>query len=149
MASLGQMLANIAHQWRQPLTELNLTIFNMKKAFKKNQEEKADVLYSESKNLILNMSATIEDFTNFFNPQKERKSFIVNDAINDSLTLLKKIIENENIKIEFNYTKEYKVIGISNELSQVIIIKFFIFLLINLSLFICYIFFYRPFRRPP
>ena len=33
MASLGQMLANIAHQWRQPLTELNLTLFNMKKAF--------------------------------------------------------------------------------------------------------------------
>ena len=32
MASLGQMLANIAHQWRQPLTELNLTLFNMKKA---------------------------------------------------------------------------------------------------------------------
>ncbi|XPV53879.1 MAG: PAS domain S-box protein [Halarcobacter ebronensis] len=35
MASLGQMLANIAHQWRQPLTELTLTLFNVKKALKK------------------------------------------------------------------------------------------------------------------
>ena len=121
MASLGQMLANIAHQWRQPLTELNLTIFNMKKAFTKNENEKIEELYSDSKNLILNMSSTIEDFTNFFNPQKERKSFILNESINDALTILKKLIESENIDIEFNYSKEFKVIGISNELSQVII----------------------------
>jgi hypothetical protein len=40
MASLGQMLANIAHQWRQPLTELNLTLFNMKKASINHNEEK-------------------------------------------------------------------------------------------------------------
>ncbi len=40
MASLGQMLANIAHQWRQPLTELNLTLFNMKKASLNHNEKK-------------------------------------------------------------------------------------------------------------
>ena len=97
MASLGQMLGNIAHQWRQPLTELNLTLFNMKKACKKNDDEKVDLLYKESKNLILNMSNTIEDFTNFFNPQKEKKSFEIKDAINEALVILRKVIEIENI----------------------------------------------------
>ena len=121
MASLGQMLGNIAHQWRQPLTELSLTLFNMKKASLKNDEKKVDDLYKESKTLILNMSSTIEDFTNFFNPQKEKKSFEIKDAINEALLILRKVIELENIHIQIDVPINYKVIGVSNELSQVIV----------------------------
>ena len=121
MASLGQMLANIAHQWRQPLTELNLTLFNMKKASIQNNEKKVDELYKESKTLISSMSSTIDDFTNFFNPQKEKKSFEIKDAINEALIILRKVIEVENIHIQIDVPINYKVIGVSNELSQVII----------------------------
>jgi two-component system, NtrC family, C4-dicarboxylate transport sensor histidine kinase DctB len=121
MASLGQMLANIAHQWRQPLTELNLTLFNMKKASLNNNEKKIDELYKESKTLISSMSSTIDDFTNFFNPQKEKKSFEIKDAINEALIILRKVIELENIHIQIDVPINYKVIGVSNELSQVII----------------------------
>jgi PAS domain S-box-containing protein len=121
MASLGQMLANIAHQWRQPLTELNLTLFNMKKASIQNNEKKVDELYKESKTLISSMSSTIDDFTNFFNPQKEKKSFEIKDAINEALIILRKVIELENIHIQIDVPINYKVIGVSNELSQVII----------------------------
>ena len=42
MASLGQMLANIAHQWRQPLTELNLALYNLKKSSKKNDADSVE-----------------------------------------------------------------------------------------------------------
>jgi two-component system, NtrC family, C4-dicarboxylate transport sensor histidine kinase DctB len=121
MASLGQMLANIAHQWRQPLTELNLTLFNMKKASINNNEKKVDELYKESKTLISSMSSTIDDFTNFFNPQKEKKSFEIKDAINEALIILRKVIELENIHIQIDVPINYKVIGVSNELSQVVI----------------------------
>ena len=121
MASLGQMLGNIAHQWRQPLTELNLTLFNMKKASIQNNEKKVDELYKESKSLISNMSSTIDDFTNFFNPQKEKKSFEIKDAINEALIILRKVIELENIHIQIDVPIDYKVIGVSNELSQVVI----------------------------
>lgn len=121
MASLGQMLANIAHQWRQPLTELNLTLFNMKKASINNNEKKVDELYKESKTLISSMSSTIDDFTNFFNPQKEKKSFEIKDAINEALIILRKVIELENIHIQIDVPIDYKVIGVSNELSQVVI----------------------------
>ncbi|MFA6740677.1 MAG: PAS domain S-box protein [Arcobacteraceae bacterium] len=121
MASLGQMLGNIAHQWRQPLTELNLTLFNMKRACSKNDEKKVDELYKESKLLILNMSSTIEDFSNFFNPQKEKKSFEIKEAVNEALVILKKVIEMENINIKIDVPIKYKVLGVSNELSQVII----------------------------
>ena len=121
MASLGQMLGNIAHQWRQPLTELNLTLFNMKRACSKNDEKKVDELYKESKLLILNMSSTIEDFSNFFNPQKEKKSFEIKEAVNEALVILRKVIEMENINIKIDVPIKYKVLGVSNELSQVII----------------------------
>ncbi len=66
LASLGQMLANIAHQWRQPLTELSLTTFNMKKSSLNHENENVLKFYNESKNIIKNMSNTIDDFTNFF-----------------------------------------------------------------------------------
>ena len=121
MASLGQMLGNIAHQWRQPLTELNLTLFNMKKASSLNNEEKVDELYKESKILISNMSSTIEDFSNFFNPQKEKKSFELKDAVNEALMILRKVIESESINLKIDVPINYKVLGVSNELSQVII----------------------------
>lgn len=120
MASLGQMLANIAHQWRQPLTELNLALFNLKKAATKNDLESLESYYTESKIAISNMSKTIDDFTNFFNPDKPKVPFLVNEAIDESLVILKKLIERNEIKISTQYTS-IKVLGVSNELSQVII----------------------------
>ena len=121
MASLGQMLANIAHQWRQPLTELNLTLFNMKKASLNHNEKKIEDFYKQSQNLISSMSITIEDFTNFFNPLKQKRNFEIKNAIIKSLTILKKMIEQQDIKIKVDVPIKYKVLGVSNELSQVII----------------------------
>ncbi len=119
MASLGQMLGNIAHQWRQPLTELNLTLFNMKKFFNTNEKEKLDELYLESKNLISTMSSTIDDFSNFFNPQKDKKSFEIKKAVDEAILILKKTIEDITLKIEVPLN--YQVVGVLNELTQVII----------------------------
>ncbi|EDZ61346.1 PAS/PAC sensor signal transduction histidine kinase [Sulfurimonas gotlandica GD1] len=119
-ASLGQMLANVAHQWRQPLTELNLAMFNMKKAALDNKTDVLTELYGESKNIIKNMSQTIDDFTNFFNPQKEKHPFNISDSINESLSLLDKMLESEMISVKTNF-ENLTVLGISNELTQVII----------------------------
>lgn len=77
MASLGQMLANIAHQWRQPLTELSLTMYNIKKSAKNCDIEKLDNYYKDSLGIIDNMSRTIDDFTNFFLIQiKLKRNFL-------------------------------------------------------------------------
>ncbi len=120
LASLGEMLANIAHQWRQPLTELNLTIFNMKKAAFNDDRDEVGKLYGESKNIVKNMSKTIDDFTNFFKPDKAKEKFNVSDSINEAISLLQKLITSEMISVKTDL-KEIKVLGISNELTQVII----------------------------
>ncbi|MCF6339601.1 MAG: PAS domain-containing sensor histidine kinase [Sulfurimonas sp.] len=119
-ASLGQMLANIAHQWRQPLTELNLAMFSIKKAAKNENLEDLSKFYNESKNIIKNMSNTIDDFTNFFTPQKEKHYFNINDSIKESIGLLDKIINEEMINIKTDFI-DIEVLGVTNELTQVII----------------------------
>ena len=121
MASLGQMLANVAHQWRQPLTELNLTLFNLKKSFETKNQKEFDKFYDSSKNLILGMSNTIENFTNFFTPQKEKEKFLLNLSINEALKILNRVLQEENINIKFDILKDLEVFGIKNELTQVLL----------------------------
>ena len=120
LASLGEMLANIAHQWRQPLTELNLTAFNMKKAAFNNDRDEVQLLYGESKNIIKNMSKTIDNFTNFFKPDKDKELFSVSSSIREAISLLEKLINTQMISVKTDL-REIKVLGISNELTQVII----------------------------
>ena len=120
LASLGEMLANIAHQWRQPLTELNLTTFNVKKAAFNDDKDEVQKLYGESKYIIKNMSKTIDDFTNFFKPDKAKELFSVSDSIDEAISLLEKLITTEMISVKTDL-REIKVLGISNELTQVII----------------------------
>ena len=121
MASLGQMLGNIAHQWRQPLTELNLSLFNLKKAFENENKKEIENLYSNSKNLILGMSSTIDDFTNFFAPKKQKEAFLINQSINEALKILNRVLEDENINIKFDIVKDLEIFGLKNELTQVLL----------------------------
>ncbi len=120
MASLGQMLENIAHQWRQPLTELSIIIFNIKKSAKNKNLNKLDEYYKESLCTIENMSQTIDDFTNFFNPNKEKENFFIDYAIDEALIIINKLLKKENINIIKKYEK-LKLLGVVNELAQVII----------------------------
>ncbi len=120
-ASLGQMMANIAHQWRQPLTELTLALFNLKRASQKRDDEQVEAIYSEAKFMIQNMSQTIEDFINFFRPDKPKEPFTVSKSIEESLQILQKTLEKEHIHIEKSIDTTLRSVGVSNELSQVII----------------------------
>lgn len=119
-ASLGQMLANIAHQWRQPLTELSLAIFSIKKAVQNDNTQDVSKFYGESKHIIKNMSDTIDDFTNFFSPDKERHYFSISESIQESIGLLDTVINDEMISIKTDFA-DVEVLGITNELTQVII----------------------------
>ncbi|MFA7354077.1 MAG: HAMP domain-containing sensor histidine kinase, partial [Sulfurimonadaceae bacterium] len=119
-ASLGQMLANIAHQWRQPLTELSLAMFNIKKAVQNDRVEDVSKFYDESKHIIKNMSQTIDDFTNFFSPDKEKHYFNISESIKEAIGLLESVVNDGMITIKTNF-EDIEVLGITNELTQVII----------------------------
>ena len=119
-ASLGEMLANIAHQWRQPLTELNLILFSMKKAALDGDKEGVEELYKESKSLIQNMSNTIENFSNFFKPNKEKQHFMLHESIEEALHILSRVLKRDMIQVKTSY-EDVSVLGITNEFTQVIV----------------------------
>ena len=119
-ASLGEMLANIAHQWRQPLTELSFTLFSLRKAAIEANEKELETMYGESKELIQSMSNTIEDFSNFFKPDKQKEYFTVGESIEEALLLLKRVLEKDMIQVKTSY-EEVHVLGIPNEFTQVIV----------------------------
>ncbi len=122
LAAMGEMISNIAHQWRQPLSELGITIYKMKKLFTSGGDEK-DFLYSydHSREVIKKMSNTIEDFRNFFNPNKVKDYFLIQDAISETINIMEGTIQKYDIHITVHCEEEIKIEGFLSEFTQVLI----------------------------
>ena len=120
-ASLGQMMANIAHQWRQPLTELNLLLYNLKKAALDHNHDEVLSLHRNTKQVIQSMSQTIDDFQNFFKPGKEKEPFYPHVSFENALALLSKVLQKEHIQLTQHIDRGIILLGIQNELTQVFI----------------------------
>jgi len=120
-AAMGEMIANIAHQWRQPLSELSILLYNLKKSCKKNDIEKLEEYYKSSQVVIGNMSKTIDDFRGFLEESKNTKEFYVENIIKEAISIIKETLKSNDIKINFN--NKYSIIcsGFPNELLQVVL----------------------------
>ena len=122
LASMGEMLAAIAHQWRQPLTHLSYAFMNLKTAFEKSRLDKS---YFEKKSTEINeqleyMSQTIEDFRSFFQVDKAKQKFVLYEACQQSLTLLAQSLEKHNISFTIEGDKELETATYKGELVQVL-----------------------------
>jgi len=123
LASMGEMISVIAHQWRQPLSEINGVILSMDLDYKKEK------LSSEIFNKYLDdlerttsyMSNTIHDFMDFFKKNKKSEEFLVSDIIKNSLTLLNGSNE-KNIKINYYNERNIKILTYKSELIQALLI---------------------------
>lgn len=120
LANMGEMFANIAHQWRQPLNELSIDLFRLKQTVNTPNSEFLDI-YNHSKTVIKGMSNTIEDFRNFFNSNTKKESFLVSSAVEDAAIMLQRTLEKDGIKLEFSYDKNIFLTGYKNELAQVFV----------------------------
>lgn len=123
LASMGEMLGNIAHQWRQPLNALGLIIQDIEFKFHSNALDK-DILedrVEKSKKLTKSMSKTIDDFRNFYDPNKEKESFNLKDSLAQSLELFNIKSEGYDIGIKENILLLNNVYGYKNELIQVLL----------------------------
>jgi len=122
-AAMGEMIGNIAHQWRQPLNALSMLLANIQMAQQYN-EITADFMkgvLEKGNQLIQKMSTTINDFRNFFLPDKETVSFSANSQINHALSLVEAGLNSQNIKIHLEADSEMQLTGLPNEYSQVIL----------------------------
>jgi len=122
MAAMGDMMGNIAHQWRQPLNTLAISIQDIEEAFLFDDlnEEYISNFTKLSMDNIAYMSKTIDDFRNFFKPSKRKEVFKIKLSIEDILQIVETQLKNNNIDITLK-GDDYKVIGYPNEFKQVII----------------------------
>jgi signal transduction histidine kinase len=114
LASMGEMLGNIAHQWRQPLTRLSYTLMNIEVA--DNEKEKHSLVEESTKQLEF-MSQTIDDFTNFYAPSKEKERFSLEVVSKEVLEL----IYYENIEINIEIKNDTTIYNYKNEFKQVLL----------------------------
>ena len=121
----GEMIANITHQFRQPLNNISYILMNLKKRFEnKNLDESYfDKKVNQANEQLSFLSKTIDDFKEFYTVSKEKEIFSVKDAILNATTILSADLKNYNIELETNFEtfEEVKIFGAKSELSQVLI----------------------------
>ena len=124
MASMGEMIGNIAHQWRQPLMELSsITMELQAKIELLGQVSNEELLESieKSNEITKYMSQTIDDFRNFFAKDKKRVQFKITEQISSAINIINSSLKQHNIKLEIIVIKNSTIIGFKNEYSQVVI----------------------------
>jgi PAS domain S-box-containing protein len=122
-AAMGEMIGNIAHQWRQPLNVLGLNIQKLMLYYDLGEftREFLENSVNKSMDVIQHMSSTIDDFRNFFKPDKKPAEFRVSGAITRTLALVGESFKNDAIGIDV-ITKDDAVInGYTNEYAQVVL----------------------------
>jgi len=123
MAALGEMMGNIAHQWRQPLSSISTAASGMKMKKELGLLEDQEII-SLSDGIVKNtmyLSQVIEDFKNYVKGEKESVVFDLNDAINNSLTIFDSSIQSNNLTIIKELDDEIIIKNYKNELVQAVL----------------------------
>ena len=123
MASMGEMIGNIAHQWRQPLTSISIAASNIRLNYELDMVEENELFdaldgITDSTRFL---SDTIDDFRDFIKGESIKYSFVLEDLIKRVLKLVEGNINSVNIKVIENYTKDIEIYGYGNELTQSIL----------------------------
>ena len=120
LASMGEMIDSIAHQWKQPLMNINAILMNIDRAvWMKKDEVFIESKIDEVASLTSHMSQTIEDFRNLFKIKKETTMFYIADLIYDVKILMKNSLK--DIEINFEKESNISIISYKSEFIQVII----------------------------
>lgn len=122
LTAMGEMLANIAHQWKQPLSLITTSTSSIK--LNKELGIKDDeFLYKSIDNIQINanhLAETINDFMDFFRPDKNKNKFFMKDVIAKTLKLLSSQFQAKKIEI-IQQIQDISVISYERELLQVLL----------------------------
>ena len=123
LAALGEMIGNIAHQWRQPISAVSAIIMNIKwTAISQGADMKfLDERINEANEQLKYMSQTIDDFRNFFKPTKEKEYFDLKVEIKKAYKILEASLQYSNINLQIYSSSVITAYGHANEFSQVVL----------------------------
>ena len=123
-AAMGDMLAMIAHQWRQPLSIMAMLVNNIKVKVELNEElthQDIDHLVTTLNKQAQYLSQTIDDFRDFFKPDKIKEEVTLYSVITKVENLMLKSLEKNNIKFILPENKQYTITLYTNQLVQVLL----------------------------
>ncbi|MFA5460756.1 MAG: ATP-binding protein [Sulfurimonas sp.] len=122
-AEIGEMIGNIAHQWRQPLAIVNtsIAILQEKNRLSSLSQEELSQKLEKIEKRVMYMSETIEDFMNYYSPDKEKSWFKICDAVDRSLDITNMQEANTHVKVALLVKEEHRYFGLFNELVQVLV----------------------------
>ncbi len=120
LASMGEMIGNIAHQWRQPLSVISTasSSIQVKKEFHMLTDEFIEENCEIINNNVNYLSQTIDDFKNFIKKDKKRIHFKLVENMENFLTLIKGAVNNNHITVELDIDPSIEVEAFPNELIQ-------------------------------
>jgi len=123
LAAMGEMINNIAHQWKQPLTHLGYINMNLQLA---STDEVFDKVYLNKKIIESNeqidfMTNTIDNFRDFYKPAKEKEVFLISKAVKKSIDIMRPLLKIHDITLTLELKKDSTLTSYENEYSQVIL----------------------------
>ena len=122
-AQMGELIAMITHQWKQPLSIINLNSGYLHMKYSESIKDQ-DIFNSKIENILnqsRHLNQTIIDFQNFFNPHQKRERFNVKQAINKILSLVENDYTNRGISIIIEQKTDASILGYENEYCQVVL----------------------------
>jgi signal transduction histidine kinase len=121
LVALGEMLGNIAHQWRQPLSAISTATSGLQLKYEYDMLSKEEFieLTSGIVNNTKYLSDTIEDFRDFFKKDKEKDTFNIALVIKNTYNIIKALYNINNIQIFYDLDETIEYTGYKTELSQV------------------------------
>lgn len=120
LAAMGEMISNIAHQWRQPLNLIGLIVQGLPDC-KDLSQAQLDHEVERIMDVVMHMSQTIDDFRYFFRQDKQKIQFTANQAVAKTVEFISPGLNSKNISISITEQPEVSVFGYSNEYGQVLL----------------------------
>jgi len=122
MAAMGEMLGNIAHQWRQPLNVLGVKIQELGLSYKYGELDKGllDANIAMAMEILQHLSQTITVFQNFTVPDKEKSLFRLEQVVATTVQIIDESLKKDGITLNVSSAGDPQIIGYPNEYSQVL-----------------------------
>ncbi|MDD2888739.1 MAG: ATP-binding protein [Aliarcobacter sp.] len=123
LAAMGEMIGNIAHQWRQPLNIISITASGsrLKKEMNLLTDEMLDDALKSISETTEHLSNTIDVFKDFLKEDKEKSLFNLSQNINNNISLIESILKENHITIDLNLDNDIYLYNFANEFSQAFI----------------------------
>jgi len=114
---MGEMMANISHQWKQPLNTINLALLNMRLSNLDIENKNYDIIEDNVKYL----ASTIDDFISFFDKRSHLEMKTLDSIVKEIHSIIDAHIANKKIDLEIVTDESYGDVYIASSISQVVL----------------------------